>query len=118
MLTEAELEYAAGTVQRSVKPEYGHLFFSAIDCQTRSAANTRVQSETVTADTFTYYTDSKGTPSLTQDRTSTSGNGGYLNLPVGTLKVTLTLDAGRRVGTYDVVIRAGAITYLLFGPTP
>ncbi|HVH44678.1 MAG TPA: hypothetical protein VM925_20135 [Labilithrix sp.] len=118
LLTKNEFEFAAGSVGKTLNPSFGHLFFAAVDCQGITAVGATLQAETITAETFTYYTDAQGTPSITQARTSQSGNGGFLNLPVGTVTVRLSREDGELIGSHNVIIRAGSITYMLFGPTP
>lgn len=118
LVKNAEFAFLTNSIGKQVKTQYGHLFFGALNCQGRFAANAVLRAEPISSDTFTYYTDAAGTPSITQDKTTESGNGGYINLPPGEVTVTLRLDNGRRIGEHKVVIRKGTITYLPVGPTP
>ncbi|HVH42402.1 MAG TPA: hypothetical protein VM925_08660 [Labilithrix sp.] len=116
--TKSELEFSAASAGKQIRPEYGHLFFLSLDCQHKAAANTVARVEPIAADTFTFYVDSAGTPSLTQAKTSSTGVGAFVNLPVGGISVTFSRDDGTRIGERTVIIRAGAITYLPLAPTP
>lgn len=118
LLTTGAFTYVAGSANKTVNPEYGHLFFMATDCRGLASEDLIARVETVTAETSTFYTDSSGTPSLTQAKTTKSGNGGYLNLPVGPLTVKLSRTSGAYVGTAQATIRKGTITSLTLGPTP
>lgn len=118
LVTKTEFAYLSGSVSKEVDPEYGHLFFGAVDCQGLFAAEATLRPDTIGANTFSYYTDSAGTPSLTQGKTTVSGNGGYINLPPGKIHVVLSRVNGQRVGEQDVIIRKGTISYLFIGPSP
>lgn len=103
---------------RTIGEQYGHFFFNAVDCQGNAAAKVVVQASAITVDTFNYYVDTFGTPSLTRTSTSETGRGGYINLPAGPSDFTLLRDTGGIIGPQHIVIRPGSITYMHFTPTP
>jgi hypothetical protein len=118
LLTNDELAFLLSSVQKSAGPEYGHLFFNALDCLGRGSAGLTVHVKTQSPETFVFYTDPEGTPSLTQQETSSAGYGGYMNLPPGPAIVTMSQSTGAIIGTQQIVLRAKSITYVVLGPTP
>jgi hypothetical protein len=61
----------------------------------------------------------KGIPSTKQPATDTSGWGGLLNLPPGSVTLTGRLAAtGQELGTLSVFARAGELTYTAVVPAP
>lgn len=119
MFTWFDFTALAESVGKKANPEYGHFFFTAVDCSGNNAANAIMLAEAraLTNDTFTYYTDAAGLPSITPRQTTSSGHGGFVNVSPGSATFTLMLDDGRRVGTETVVIRPGTITIVRFRPT-
>ncbi|HVH45429.1 MAG TPA: hypothetical protein VM925_23910 [Labilithrix sp.] len=117
LFTKNELEFAVASVGKALKEEYGHLIFGIMDCSPGLVADVVVRAEPISNQTFTFYTDGTGVPSITQSKTSQNGNGGFVNLPAGKVKMRATLESGRFVGERELLIRPGTITYLIFGPT-
>ncbi|HVH44679.1 MAG TPA: hypothetical protein VM925_20140 [Labilithrix sp.] len=118
LLTKEEVKYYAVVAGEEAKDEYGHLLYTAFDCQGNLAADVVLKAETVTADSAIFYIDEEGNPSLTQGKTGRSGAGGYLNLPSGSVGMTLSRSNGARIAQQNVIMRPGTITYTLFEPSP
>ncbi|HVH41538.1 MAG TPA: hypothetical protein VM925_04320 [Labilithrix sp.] len=96
----------------------GHLLFKALDCLRQPAADVVVRVNTLTADTFQYYTDADGVPSIAVEATTSAGTGGVLRLPIGRATLSMTKHDGTLIVETEVPIRAGTMTYVTLGPTP
>jgi hypothetical protein len=118
LVTNSTLSLLAASVEKEIKPELGHIFFATADCQGNPAANVALRADTVTASTVAFYSDSAGTPSLTQAKTSSIGAGGFINLPLGPISITVSRDTGQQVSRRNVLVKAGTVTNILLGPTP
>ncbi|HVH45999.1 MAG TPA: hypothetical protein VM925_26805 [Labilithrix sp.] len=116
LLHTADLESIAATGGNPIAAEYGHFAFRAVDCQGNGAAGVTVVAETVTDKTFSVYMDSSGTP-VSTGSTSTDGRGVFVNLPSGSIGMTLMRD-GKRIGMSNVIIRPQSISYSLLVPFP
>ncbi|HVH41649.1 MAG TPA: hypothetical protein VM925_04880 [Labilithrix sp.] len=116
LLTKSDLDFLVANSQKAVNPELGHIIYGTRNCQYVRPPNTRVRAEPIAADTFAFYTDPSGLPSLTQGKTSVSGNGGFINMPPGYVTVHFSTENGDDVGAFEVLVRAGTITQLVFGP--
>lgn len=114
LFTRDDIEIIVSAISREVDPRLGLFFFTVRDCQGKVVAGAQVRVEPITAQTFSFYTDQTGTPSLTQQQTSGDGTGGYLNLPPGRIRVTVTRSGGIAAGTAELIIREGSLsdTYL------
>lgn len=101
---------------KTVKPIYGHVSFGVKFCSDEFAADAIVRAEPISSDTFVFYTDSGGSPGLTQGKTSSNGHGGFVNLPPGRITLSVTHESGRAIVTRDVIIRADMVTLLDLDP--
>jgi hypothetical protein len=112
-----QLNVVTGQAGKPADPARGHLVFAIDDCQSNAAANVDVYAATNTDQkTFTFYLDANGSPSITQQKTSASGTGGIFNLVPGS--VTLNYDyEGRRIGSQNIVVRQGTLSYVVADPT-
>ncbi|HVH42041.1 MAG TPA: hypothetical protein VM925_06845 [Labilithrix sp.] len=116
MFTSSQLTAFAAGFAKEVKPELGHIFFTAIDCQGNPAADLTLKSDTVTASTFLTYSDADGTATLTQGKTSARGTGAVVNLPLGAISMTLSRETGQQLGRRNVLVQKGKVTTILLGP--
>ncbi|HVH45668.1 MAG TPA: hypothetical protein VM925_25110 [Labilithrix sp.] len=115
LFTRDELSFIAASFGKTINYEEGHVFWFSTDCSGKPAEGTDGSVETLTPDSFKFYTDASGFPSLTQHVTSTNAVGGFLNLPVGPVVITVRRE-GALVSKRTVFVRAGWLTYAVLGP--
>jgi hypothetical protein len=101
----------------------GHALFWAIDCQGNRTAGVSVMAGGADASTQRYYVLDAKLPSVSVDRTDSSGGGGFIDLPIDvtTDETFVTFDAtradtGARVSQFSARIRAGHVTYFQIEP--
>lgn len=99
------------------KDEYGHLFFSSTDCLHAHAERTVVTIDVRSSDTYPFYTDESGVPSLALQATTKDGAGGFINVPSGPVVITVRKDEGQLISTRKLFIRAGTITQAFLPPS-
>lgn len=102
---------------KPTNPAFGHLVFIAYDCLTAPAAEVAARTDPRTEETYAFYFDSSGVPSTTQEKTAASGQGGVINLAPGVVVLSYDRD-GQRIGSQNVIIRRGGMTYVTADPTP
>lgn len=102
-----------------VDPALGHLLTLTTDCQGRPAAGVALKASHAGPTTIQYYTNSTGDPTTEAFETGQTGQAGFINLPVGPLTLEATVPSlGKRVGSYNLLIRAGHATYAPIPPAP
>ncbi len=101
----------------------GHALFWAIDCRGNRTAGVSVTAGSADASTKRYYVLDTKLPSVSVDRTDSSGGGGFINLPIDvtTDETFVTFDAtradtGARISQFSARIRAGHVTYFQIEP--
>jgi hypothetical protein len=112
-----QLNYITQQAGKPANPALGHIVYIACDCQPAVAADVTAQADPVVAETYPFYFDTNGVPSATQGKTAAMGTGGFINLTPGV--VTLSYDHdGQRIGSQNVIIRQGSMSYVVAAPTP
>lgn len=110
------IEIIVSENSRPLRSDLGIVLYTVFDCANQFASDVQVRVDPITADTFSFYTDDIGTPSITQQQTSSEGTGGFINLPPGRVTLTAARASGGPVATIEVVIRSGTVTDVLFDP--
>jgi hypothetical protein len=96
----------------------GQLMVGAHSCVGQPAEGVSFSSVEGDASTVAFYMI-KSIPSTKQSATDTSGRGGLLNLPPGSVTLTGRLaSTGQTLGTLSVFARAGELTYTALVPAP
>lgn len=97
---------------------HGLAFVGALDCSGNPAAGVAWEPSIVdTSSKRFYYINSF--PDEAAVATDSSGLGGVLNAPTGTLTITARVQAtGQRIGTATMFVRAGVASYTYLSPTP
>jgi hypothetical protein len=94
----------------------GEVFVSIRDCNDHRLAGVTLALSRTGPDTLPFYIIS-GVPSTTTQVTDNGGVGGAVNVPEGSVKITAThLATSTTVGTADVYIRPGELTYAWIRP--
>jgi hypothetical protein len=104
---------AGGTVDSG----RGHAFLGAYDCLHRPAEGVSFRSENADDKTVVFYVIKK-IPSIMDTATDSSGHGGIINLPPGTITLAGEIAGGKSIGTESLFVRAGQITYTSVLPSP
>lgn len=111
--TFAQLAFAAGATP---DPTRGHLGFLTEDCSKQLIAGVNVTLSTADAKSVTAYAVA-GVPSKNATQTDTSGFGLIANAPVGAGTATAKIGT-TRMGSEDLLFRAGYLTSTNLAPTP
>jgi hypothetical protein len=118
ILQASSLSTFATLAGANLMAERGHLLVGARSCLGLTVEGVGFSSLEGDASTVPFYMI-KGIPSSKQSSTDTSGWGGLLNLPPGSVTLTGRLAAtGQNVGTLSVFARAGELTYTALVPAP
>ena len=118
ILQATELATFASLAGANLMAERGHLMVGARSCVGLPVEGVSFSSLEGDASTAPFYMI-LGIPSSKQPATDTSGWGGLLNLPPGSVTLTGRLAAtGQSVGTLSVFARAGELTYTALVPAP
>jgi len=103
-------------VMVTLDPTRGMLALRLYDCAGDPAEGVTFEVDTADADTVVGYFNDNGFPDLSRTTTSSTGEAGIANLPVGPATVTATLPDGSFADERKVVVRAGSITSALQEP--
>lgn len=118
VVSPAGFDDIAKAIGTTLEPANGHVYALASDCADVSASGVRLEVDKKTAATAGYYMINN-VPVGTAAATDAAGSGGFLNLPVGFVKLSAFVAAtGARVGESSVVIRKGTVSYPRIIPTP
>jgi hypothetical protein len=117
LLDEPSLETLALVAGGELDKTRGHTFLGAYDCLHRPAEGVSFHSENADAQTIVFYVIKK-IPSIKDTFTDSSGHGGIINLPPGTLTISGEIAGGKPIGTESLFVRAGQITYTSVLPSP
>ena len=99
-------------------PARGHLGLLALDCATQEADGMAFTASSADGQSKTIYV-SGPLPDPNATVTDAQGAGSIVNIPPGQTSVTASIGVGGApVGTVDVQLRAGTITYAPVPPTP
>lgn len=111
---EKSLASGAGV---TLDPAAGLVLSRTVDCQAKPTAGVSVSIFPSEKETGFYVIASGVSPGATA--TDTAGNAGFVNVAPGTPTLTATLgQGGKEIGKITTLVRAGAITYQIVGPTP
>jgi hypothetical protein len=103
-------------VKATVAADRSVILMTALDCLGRPAAGLQLSSPDIDDQTVSYLI-AGGMPSRTVTVTDESGNGGFVNVPTGSVIINSTLEAGNRpVGTAGVQARAGRVSMAIIMP--
>jgi hypothetical protein len=95
----------------SIDFERGLVLVGAFDCQGEPAAGVSLATDDPSVHLELFYSVD-GLPQSTAMATDTSGYAGLINVPPGKLSITGRLEPSRRVlGTVNLIVRRGSITY-------
>jgi hypothetical protein len=98
--------------------QHGMLFTGMLDCSLKPAAGVTWDASIVDASSRRFYLIN-GLPDEAASATDSSGFGGLLNAPPGTITITATVRAtGKRIGSATVLVRPGVASYTYLAPTP
>jgi hypothetical protein len=110
---------ALAAVQGNVwDPQFGITFAGMLDCSGKPAAGVTWEPSRVdnSSKRFFYV---NGLPDEAATATDSTGLGGLLNAPTGTITITATVQAtGKRIGSATMLVRAGVASYTYLSPTP
>jgi hypothetical protein len=112
-----ELAKLAQLNGKTVVPERGHLMLGAYDCLRGPAQGVSLSTPDGDGVTSSFYVLQR-IPTSTAASTDLSGRGGFINLRAGQVSVDATLAAdGRHIGTVNLFVRPGAVTYTTLAPS-
>lgn len=112
-----EINLFMNSVGVAADPARGHILGLSTDCQGNPAKGVSITLSNKDDKTVAYYTDSVGSPSAALTETQEKGEGGFGNVAPGTVTVEARV-AGRKLGAYTVLVKAGTVTYLPLVATP
>jgi hypothetical protein len=117
LLNSAILSQVLALSGKTYNPGKGVALVGAMDCRNLPAAGVHIWSTDADTDTTAFYVIKK-IPSATAMATDASGEGGLVNLKLGSVALTGSLQDGRPLGTVTVVTRPMGITYTSIVPSP
>jgi hypothetical protein len=117
LLTSAILTQVLALSGKMYDPTKGVALVGAMDCRNLPAQGVHIWTTDADSDTTAFYVIKK-IPSATAMATDESGEGGLVNLKLGSVALTGTLQDGRSLGTVTVVVRPMGITYTSIVPSP
>jgi len=117
LLTSGILTQVLSLSGKTYNPDKGVALVGAMDCRNLPAEGVHIWSTDADTDTTAFYVIKK-IPSATAMATDASGEGGLVNLKLGSVALTGTLQDGRSLGTVTVVVRPMGITYTSIVPSP
>ena len=117
ILPLAELTAFAQVIGSDLVPDRGQILAGAYDCFRNPAEGVTFSS--LDADEWsTPFYMIKEMPSITATATDSSGYGGILNFPPGSVGFSGQLATGAVIGTESLLVRANQITYTALPPMP
>jgi hypothetical protein len=118
MFSPESLAALAGLNGTQLDPTLGSLASGAFDCKGQLTAGVSLESDRTTQSTRRfYYID--GLPNFEASATGPAGYGGFINLPVGTIRLTAKLEAtGQTIASASVFTRAGYLAQVDITPMP
>lgn len=114
---EGDIAALLAIVDGTVDPSTGHLFVQHQDCEGRQAAGASLSISLKGPNTKGYYY-AGGLPNTDALVTDGSGLGGYVNVPPGSVAVTVRNALGQLFATRTVIVKAKTVTYLTMVPSP
>lgn len=118
MFSPIALAVLAASQGNTIDPTLGSLFSGAIDCKGKLSAGVSWEPDR-TADATRRFYYVGGLPSEAAVATDSTGYGGLINLPTGTIILHAKLqETGQAIGSVSVFIRKGCITQVDLGPSP
>jgi hypothetical protein len=117
ILQATELANFATMVGGNIMPDRGHVLARGYNCLAKTAEGIHFTSPEGDGSTTPFYMI-KGWPSTKQSETDSSGNGGLLNLPVGSVTITGRLEDGQTTGTLGLMTWPGRMSYTAMVPAP
>jgi hypothetical protein len=109
------IESLAASVGSTVDNTRGHMMLIVEDCFRKPVGSVSFASQQQDKSTVTYYMQDN-LPTTSAMATSTAGQGGFLNFPVGAATVTLTQAGGLILNTVTLLVRAGFISVAFMPP--
>jgi hypothetical protein len=117
IVTPNDLDLLLGIVGKSLDATAGHLGVLSSDCQSSFAAGVALDVSVRGPNTVAYYY--KGSlPDTSPLATDSSGVGGFVNMPPGSVTVGGRNQLGQLFGQRTVFVRKGTFTFLQLGPSP
>jgi hypothetical protein len=118
LLSTTELPGLALSTGATIDPTLGAVFFQAADCNRMPVPGIVGMLDQEGPDTKRFFVVN-GLPTQTANATDPSGDGGWVNVPIGVRSVSGTRMAdGLFIGTVSVLIRQGTFSYSLLAPQP
>lgn len=117
ILRAKDLATFAGAAGATLTADRGHVMVRAYNCLGQTAEGVHFSSPEGDSSTVSFYMI-KGIPSTKQTETDNTGQGGLLNLRVGSVTLTGQLANGDAMGALSVFTRAGELTYTAVVPAP
>jgi hypothetical protein len=104
--------------ESTIDSTLGSLFSGALDCKGSFSAGVSLETDrTVAATRKFYYVD--GLPNFAAATTDSSGYGGLINLPTGTIRLSAKVGVnGPTIGAISAFIRPGYISQVDLVPSP
>jgi serine/threonine-protein kinase len=121
VMNESEISSILSIIGQKLDPARGQFVGIALDCKRHPLDGVSLVTNVSDPRSTPFYTDIAGIPSSRKTATGRRGEAGILNLPPGVVDIEAvrTVNGTRtRIGSYTVVIRAGAVTQLGMVPTP
>jgi hypothetical protein len=116
MITKGSANGLAMQAKVALDPAKGLVAARTVDCQATRSSGVSVSIFPSGSETGYYLIGSGISPSATA--TDSSGNSGFVNVAPGTPTLTATRGpGGAEIGKVTTLVRAGAITYQIVGPT-
>jgi hypothetical protein len=116
MITKGSVNGLAMQAMVPLDPAAGLIAARTVDCESKRSAGVSVTIFPSGDQTGYYLIGSGISPSATA--TDSSGNSGFVNVAPGTPTLTATRGPnGQEIGKVTTLVRAGAITYQIVGPT-
>jgi hypothetical protein len=118
ILLVEELLSVSGAMGTQLMPDHGQVMVAAHDCSDGYSAGIAFSSVNGDASTTPFYMI-KGVPNTKTTETDSSGFGGLLNIPPGTVNlVGKVVETGQIMSSISLLVRAGEIAYSGVSPLP
>lgn len=114
----AEMEMVIGMIDRERVPGTGHFLFTVFDCDGERAAGASVTLDSSSDELQPFYISNNGIPDPSLTSTSPKGEGAIINIPPGTVNVSVSTVEQGLIARATLIIAPDSFTGVPIYPTP
>ncbi len=118
LFTPDDLNLLAVAQGNTIDPKYGTVFVGILDCSGKPAAGATWDPSSF-GDATKRFFYVNGLPEESATATDSTGYGGLINAPTGTLRISARVQAtGMAIGSASMLVRAAYSSYSYLAPSP